>query len=196
MPRQIYLDSYNDAGVIVAMALANEVHTRDDSAFAQLRQILTFDAPSLGLLRKSHLNGFFELSARLRAICEKLTRKDIDSAAASLNELLAAHPATPYLAKEDGVWRLHHHASAARLVPMYTSICAEALARAVGEGNAARFGRCEAVTCRRVFFDSSKNGTKRFCSTRCQSRTKVARFRNRDDARLLTPARAVRPSRR
>lgn len=179
MPRQIYLDGYVDAGVLVAMALANGVRVSNDTTFARIGEILKFDPPSLALLRKRHLRGFVALSARLRNIFEKLTRKEIDGAAGLLNDILAAHPATPYLAKEGGTWRLHHHPSDAPLVPMYTSICAEALARAVGEGNAGRFGRCEAADCGHVFFDSSKNGTKRFCSTRCQSRTKVARFRRR-----------------
>jgi predicted RNA-binding Zn ribbon-like protein len=131
------------------------------------------------LLRRSHLKGFVALSSQLSAILESLTRRDIDRAAAQLNELLSAHPAHPYLAKENGLWRLHHHPADAPLVPMYTAICAEALARTIGEGNADRFGRCEANNCDRLFFDSTKNGTKRFCSTRCQSRTKVATFRHR-----------------
>ncbi|WP_206606286.1 CGNR zinc finger domain-containing protein [Steroidobacter cummioxidans] len=49
----------------------------------------------------------------------------------------------------------------------------------MGEGNADRFDRREKEDCGHALFDSSKNGTKRFCSTKCQSRTKVARFRPR-----------------
>jgi predicted RNA-binding Zn ribbon-like protein len=179
VPRQIYLDGYIDAGVLVAIALANDVRPDRDSAFDLIAAILEFDPPSRLLLRKNHVKEFVALSTRLRRVLEKLTCKEVDGAAALLNDLLASHPAHPYLAKEDGTWRLHHHPSDAPLVSMYTSICAEGLARAVGEGNAHRFGRCEASDCARVFFDSSKNGTKRFCSTKCQSRTKVARFRQR-----------------
>lgn len=179
MPRQIYLDGYIDAGVLVALALANDVKPSGTATLNTLAKILEFDASSLALLRKTHTKGFIALASQLTAILENLTRGDIDRAAALLNEMLAAHPAHPYLAKENGLWRLHHHPADAPLVPMYTAICSEALARTIGEGNAERFGRCEANGCERLFFDSTKNGTKRFCSTRCQSRTKVATFRHR-----------------
>jgi predicted RNA-binding Zn ribbon-like protein len=74
---------------------------------------------------------------------------------------------------------LHHHPADAPLVPMYTSICAEAMARMIGSGYTERFGICDASNCNRVFFDNSKNGTRRFCSVTCQNRVKTAAFRLR-----------------
>ena len=62
---------------------------------------------------------------------------------------------------------------------MWTSICAEALARMLGAGHGDRFGICDAPGCDRVFFDVSKNASRRFCSTRCQNRVKAAAFRRR-----------------
>ena len=101
----------------------------------------------------------------------------VDSAAARLNALLLQHPAHPHLAKEDGVWRLHHHPAEVELVPMWTAICAEALARVLGAGEAHRLGTCAA--CDRVFFDVTKNASRRFCSTTCQNRVKAQAYRHR-----------------
>ena len=108
-------------------------------------------------------------------------------AASRLNVLLADHPAHPHLAKEGGRWRLHHHPVDAALVPMYTSICAEGLARIVGAGGGARLGTCEGPACDRVFADVSKNASRRFCSTACQNRVKAAAFRRRHE-RVHPPA--------
>ena len=97
--------------------------------------------------------------ARLRTVFDALDHHDVASAAAVLNGLLAAHPASPHLACEDGRWRLHHHAAGAGVLPMWTSITAEAVARLIGAGEQARLGICTADTCDRVFVDASRNGT-------------------------------------
>jgi len=42
-----------------------------------------------------------------------------------------------------------------------------------------RLGVCTAPRCDRVFVDTSRNGTRRYCSTSCQNRVKTAAFRAR-----------------
>jgi predicted RNA-binding Zn ribbon-like protein len=42
-----------------------------------------------------------------------------------------------------------------------------------------RLGVCTADRCDRVYVDTSRNGTRRFCSTACQNRIKAAAFRAR-----------------
>jgi len=42
-----------------------------------------------------------------------------------------------------------------------------------------RLGVCTAPRCDRVYVDTSRNGSKRFCSTACQNRVKSAAFRER-----------------
>jgi predicted RNA-binding Zn ribbon-like protein len=49
----------------------------------------------------------------------------------------------------------------------------------VGGPMAQRLGICSAPSCDRVFVDTSRNGTKRFCTTACQNRVKAAAFRAR-----------------
>ncbi len=179
MPRQIYLDGYTDAGVIVSLRLVNELTSSTERQREIVASILSFDPASIAAFRPRQIPGFVSLSQRLRQVIGHLLSEDIEAAAGVLNEMLAEHPAHPHLAKEEGRWRLHHHPADAELVPMYIAICSEALARMIGEGLADRFGRCEASGCDIVFFDTTKNGTRRFCSTTCQSRTKTAAFRRR-----------------
>ena len=40
-------------------------------------------------------------------------------------------------------------------------------------------GTCAAERCDVVFVDTSKNGSRRFCSTGCQNRVKTAAYRSR-----------------
>jgi predicted RNA-binding Zn ribbon-like protein len=144
-----------------------------------IKQVLAVDPPSVALLRERDVSGFVTLAEQLRAVLECLDRGNVDVAAKRLNGLLAKHPASPHLAKEKGVWRLHHHRADAALLPMWTSICAEGIARMIGTRNADRLGICGATNCDRVYVDMTKNGSRRFCSITCQNRTKTAAFRKR-----------------
>lgn len=181
------LDSYRDAGLLVSAELINELAPgpRRDAplptreAVAALSRMLAIDPPSVAALTQTHAPAFVALARRLRDVFADLQRRDIDAAAATLNQLLAAHPAHPHLTKERGVWRLHHHPHEAPLVPMWTAICAAGLAEMIGDGEAQRLGTCERTDCGRVYVDVSKNASRRFCSLTCQNRVKVATFRER-----------------
>jgi predicted RNA-binding Zn ribbon-like protein len=184
------------AGVRAAIALVNAVTLEHASGrrvaagdpLADIATVLADDPPSMAALDVGDVPAFLALARRLRTIVEDLAAGDVDAAATRLNDLLADHPAQPHLALEDGRWRLHHHPVDAALVPMWTSICAEGVARAVGEGQADRFGTCAGVDCDRVYLDVSKNASRRFCSTTCQNRQKAAAFRRR---RVERPQTAV-----
>lgn len=55
-----------------------------------------------------------------------------------------------------------------------------ALAQELCENGTKRFGRCAADDCERLFYDTSRNGSRRFCSDpRCASRTHTADHRKR-----------------
>lgn len=184
---QLQLDSYIDAGVIAAAALVNGLTPgfargrpmTDIDALQMIRAALAIDPPSVANLQEADIPGFITLANELRAIFENLEQQDIDKAAQKINALLAKHPATPHLAKEDGVWRMHHHAAGAAVLPMWISICVEGLARIIGAQHTDRLGLCAALKCDRVFVDTSKNATRRFCSISCQNRTKTAASRAR-----------------
>jgi predicted RNA-binding Zn ribbon-like protein len=180
---QVVFDSYASAGALTAVELVNACTATPDRAadpHAELERILAIDPPSLAVLRDADGPEFVALAVQLRDVFAALDRDDLGAAAQRLNDLLARHPAHPHLAADDdGRWRLHHHPTDAALVPMWTSICAEGLARIIGAGDADRLGTCAAADCDRVFLDGSRNASRRFCSTTCQNRVKAATFRRR-----------------
>ena len=184
---QVQLDSYADAGLLAAIGLVNALAAgpatsappTPEGSLAELAVVLAIDPPSVEQLSAADVPAFRMLADRLHEVVVALDGGDVDRAASQLNELLASHPAHPHLAKEEGEWRLHHHPVDAALVPMWTAICAEGLARVVGAGLGDRLGTCAAADCGRAYFDLSKNGSRRFCSTTCQNRVKAAAFRRR-----------------
>jgi predicted RNA-binding Zn ribbon-like protein len=157
-----------------------------------LAKVLAVDPPSVASLKPCDTPGFLALARALSHVFRDLDRGAMDAAASRLNDLLSKHPAHPHLAKEQGQWRLHHHPMDVALVPMWTSICAEAVARMLGTGHGKRFGACEAPDCGRIFFDVSKNASRRFCSLSCQNRVKAAAFRRRQSRPASPRARARR----
>jgi hypothetical protein len=180
-------DSYEQSGIIVAVNLVNELALEHgfgrpvppNEPFSATKRVLEIDAASAADLRERDIPGFVTLAGQLREVFRDLHQGDIDAAANRLNELLAAHPAHPHLAKDDGRWRVHHHPVDAGLVPMATAVSAAAMARMIGAGDGSRLGTCDSDDCDRVFLDASKNGSRRFCSTTCQNRVKAAAFRRR-----------------
>jgi predicted RNA-binding Zn ribbon-like protein len=183
----VRLDRYADAGALAAVGLVNALGCAPplggEAAVAALADVLAVDPPSVAQLAATDAPAFTALAHQLRVVFSALREADVDAAAAELNALLARYPAHPYLSKEeDGGWRLHHHPADAALLAMWTAICAEGLARLIGEGHADRLGTCGRPGCGRVFIDESKNASRRFCSTACQNRVKAAAFRRRSAA--------------
>jgi predicted RNA-binding Zn ribbon-like protein len=65
------------------------------------------------------------------------------------------------------------------LSAQWAAPCATGLAVVLGGELHDRLGVCTAPNCDRVYVDTSRNGTRRFCSTACQNRVKTAAFRAR-----------------
>jgi predicted RNA-binding Zn ribbon-like protein len=167
-------------GLITAVALANDLAVAEpEDPEAVARSVLSVDPASLERFTRDDLPATVDLGRRLRTICELLAVGDVDAAAQLVNELLARHSAHPHLAHENGAWRLHHHPAAADVVPMWTAITSDALARLIGDDQHHRVGVCGAGDCERIYLDTSKNRSRRFCSTTCQNRIKAAAFRQR-----------------
>jgi predicted RNA-binding Zn ribbon-like protein len=164
----------------VAIGLVNDLIVMPSAAPGDaVADLLAFDPTSVADRPAEHAAEFTELAQRLHEVVLGLHEGRVDDAAAMLNELLASAPAVPHLAKEDGHWPLHHHPHGAGLVEAWKSICAEALARLVGEGGEGRVHLCAAADCRQAFVDTTKNATRRYCSERCQNRVKAAALRHR-----------------
>lgn len=116
----------------------------------------------------------------LREVFEYVDAGDMDAACEHTNALLQSTEAVPMLARHDGEpWHLHFHAVDAPFTQAWAAATATALAIVLGGAFADRIGVCSAPSCDRVYVDTSRNGTRRFCSTACQNRVKAAAFRER-----------------
>ena len=97
-----------------------------------------------------------------------------------VNALLVRTGARPELERHDGEpWHLHFHAADNSLPNGWAAGCATGLAVVLGGELHDRLGVCTAPRCDRVYVDTSRNGTRRYCSTSCQNRVKTAAFRAR-----------------
>jgi predicted RNA-binding Zn ribbon-like protein len=120
------------------------------------------------------------VAGRLRMVFDAVDRGDVDAAASTVNAVLAETGARPQLDRHDGEpWHMHFHASSDSLAQGWAAGCATGLAIVLGTETYDRLGVCTAPRCDRVYVDVSRNGTRRFCSTSCQSRVKAAAFRAR-----------------
>jgi predicted RNA-binding Zn ribbon-like protein len=125
----------------------------------------------------TQLRGYTD---RIYAVFGAVEAGDADTACALVNALMADTLAAPVLSRHgDQPWHLHFHAPEASWARSWAASMATALAIVLGNPMADRLGVCSAPQCDRVFVDTSRNGTRRFCSTACQNRVKAAAFRAR-----------------
>jgi predicted RNA-binding Zn ribbon-like protein len=115
-----------------------------------------------------------------RRVIEDIDRGDLATAARRTNVLLRRTGARPQLDTQgQGVWNLHFHGPDDTFGIGWSAGIAAGLAMALGTTDAGRLGVCAADRCDRVHLDTSRNGRRRFCSTRCQNRAKSAAHRAR-----------------
>ncbi|MEV6831059.1 CGNR zinc finger domain-containing protein [Amycolatopsis sp. NPDC051102] len=112
---------------------------------------------------------------RLRPVfaAEPAARPDL------VNELLAEAACRPYITTHDGKPpHLHYSAADAGPVGRVRAYTAGGLAHLVCEAPD-RLGICSREGCETAYVDTSRNGRRRFCSTRCATRVHVAEHRAR-----------------
>jgi predicted RNA-binding Zn ribbon-like protein len=125
-----------------------------------------------------HAQESLDLALSLQRIFFALGSERVPEAIALLNMMLGKYPSALHLSVDEP-WSLHYHDHTLPAHAGWSTGCAAALASFVSSGHWAYLGTCEAIACDRVFLDSTRNTSRRFCSVRCQNREKVRAFRRR-----------------
>lgn len=119
--------------------------------------------------------------ARLAAV---LRETDADRAAPVLNDVLAEYASRPRLSNHDGhAWHLHVDAwDDAPWAEWLAASGALALAQLMSERGRPAWGECAASDCSTLFLDTGPGSPRRYCSSTCATRDRVARYRARHEA--------------
>ncbi|MEQ9161834.1 MAG: CGNR zinc finger domain-containing protein [Ilumatobacter fluminis] len=124
----------------------------------------------------AELGAFADRLVSVGRLVRSLPDIDLSSAVDALNAQLEAAAIAPSLSAHDG-FALHIHWTGPS-TPFAHQVAVDllmALAQAVCDHGTDRFGRCAADDCDRVFHDTTKNHSRRFCTDpRCASRTHTA----------------------
>ncbi|MFT5435185.1 MAG: putative RNA-binding Zn ribbon-like protein [Myxococcota bacterium] len=131
-------------------------------------------------------NRVSELLPLLRAL------PDLDpmEAAAQVNEQLTELTISPAIAAHHGAGpHLHWTPATAAFDDQVITDILMALAQEVCDNGTERFGTCPASDCGDLFYDGTRNRSKRFCDDpKCSSRTHTAEHRARIRATITEPA--------
>lgn len=122
------------------------------------------------------LPGARKLKAALR---EVIASPDDETAAERINEILSDHGAEPRVSYHSGIPHLHFEPVGSRMIDWLGAITAMALASVIVEHGVDRFGVCAAKTCDDVYIDTSRNRSRKNCSSTCSTREAVAAYRKR-----------------
>jgi predicted RNA-binding Zn ribbon-like protein len=127
-------------------------------------------------ISEADLERIREVRDRLRAAFEA---PDQAATAAILNDLISRAGAQPYVTDHDGRWHIHYSAPEASAAERLTAIAAMSLAVVMSEFGWERLGVCGADNCADAYIDTSRNRSRRYCSSSCGSRSNVAAYRAR-----------------
>lgn len=116
------------------------------------------------------------LRRRLRSVFEA---EDEAHAVEILNSILADNHAVPRVSLHGGRPHLHFEPSGDAFSVWLAVVTGMGLATVLVDQGLARFGVCAATDCRDVFLDTSRNKSRRHCSSTCSTREAVAAHRRR-----------------
>ena len=168
----MHFNPYGGPAAQVAAGLAN----LPGASAAELLRMMRDAGMSLTRLTAVDADEARTWGRRLRAV---FAEPDPDRRIDLVNDLLAESACRPYISRHDGLPAHLHYAGArdgtGRRIRAYT---AGGVAHLLCE-DPDRLGVCARPGCEIVFADTSRNGRRRFCSTRCATRVHVAQHRAR-----------------
>ncbi|MFJ3923092.1 CGNR zinc finger domain-containing protein [Streptomyces sp. NPDC090022] len=125
--------------------------------------------------------GAAELRAAARRMGALIAEPDADRAAEAVNALFAECGARPRLTRHDGhPWHLHvDRGPEAGWGEWFLASGALALAELLTAHGRVVWGACPAAGCGRYFLGAGPGSPRRYCSTACATRVRVAAHRSR-----------------
>lgn len=164
---------YGGAAAQLAAALVS-AGPADPDAFNSI--LTTYDYRPAYDVDPTQASELARWADQLRAV---FTEIDITRRVRLVNDLLATVAAPPYISQHDGRAPHFHYAEHdAPVVHRIKAYTAGGLAHALCD-DPSRIGTCDRSGCDTVYVDTSRNGRRRFCTTRCANQTHVADHRKR-----------------
>lgn len=168
----VHFNPYGGAAAQVAAALVNS----DTDDPGEIRELMLDGGMTEQALTHADGRAIADWSRRLRPAFDS---PDLTTRIDTLNELLADSACLPYISRHDGAPpHLHYADETTGTLSRIRAYTAGGLAHALCE-DPARVGVCDREGCDTVYVDTSRNGRRRFCTTRCASRVHVADHRRR-----------------
>ncbi len=170
----MHFNPYGGAAAQLAAALVNATNTTTPTPEALVDLLHDQAYRPVGTLTAPQARELVTWARRL----EPVFAGTVDRVA-HLNALLAETAAKPYISTHDGRRpHLHFAAETAPTADRVRAFTAAGLAHVLCEAPD-RLGRCDRAGCGTVYIDTSRNGRRRYCTTRCANRLQVARHRER-----------------
>ena len=133
-------------------------------------------APDLPPARAEDVEAARRLRTALRDVFEAA---DGDEASRLINEILRTGGAVPRLSTHGDTPHLHFDAADGSLGSWLSVVTAMGLATVIADHGFERLGVCQADDCDDAYVDTSRNRSRRHCSTTCRTRSNVAAHRRR-----------------
>lgn len=161
--------------------LANLLDASPDAGADDLAAVLAAHGETA-----ADLDGFAEPAAAavrtvVAGLATVLRETDADRAASAINEVLATYASRPRLSNHGGhTWHLHVDShDDAPWAEWLAASSALALAHLLSERGRAAWGECAAPDCSTLFLDTGPGSPRKYCSSTCATRDRVARHRAR-----------------
>ena len=174
----------------VASVTDAEIRLTIDAALDLVNQLLDGEPDVRAILLDAGFSGVEDASAgsihrveaRMRDLIDvfcSLPDAALDDVARRLTEEMAVLPIQPSIVDHGGVGH-HWTPASARFDDKVLADVVMAFAQEVCDNGTSRFGVCGADDCDHLFYDATRNGSRRFCADpRCASRTHTADHRAR-----------------
>jgi hypothetical protein len=170
----VHFNPYGGSGAQVAADLAT-LSRRDDAGAADVMAMARAHAMSVAEVTGDEAARILAWGRRLWRVFGAAPDERVDL----VNDLLTTAACRPYISCHDGKPpHLHYSSKDAGSVERVHGYTAGGLAHLVCE-EPDRLGLCAREGCGVAYVDTSRNGRRRYCSTRCGTRVAVAEHRAR-----------------